>query len=185
MSAVVVGLDLSLTSTGYAVIDADNTPHVRTGTIVSKGAKDATLRQRSDRSRSLLRKVLDVALRADLVVIEGPSFGQSRQSGTHDRAGLWWLVVDELLHSGLSAEVVEVPPATLKTYATGKGNASKDQVLAAVVRRYIQVDVAGNDDADALVLAAMGARFLGQPIDDMPQTHLRAMEKVAWPVVAA
>lgn len=179
----VVGLDLSLTSTGYAVID-DKLPHVRVGTITSKGAADATLRQRGDRARTLLRKVLDIARCAELVVIEGPSFGQARQSGTHDRSGLWWLVVDELLHQGLPTDVVEIPPATLKTYATGKGNASKDQVLAAVVRRYAQADVAGNDEADALVLAAMGTRFLGEPIDDLPQTHLRAMDKVAWPVAA-
>lgn len=54
--------------------------------------------------------------------------------------------------------------------------------MLAVARRYMSlVDVANNDQADALVLAALGARQLSQPIDDLPQTHPRAMMKVSWP----
>lgn len=36
------------------------------------------------------------------------------------------------------------------------------------------------------VLAAMGARNLGSPIEEsLPQSHLRALEKVAWPTSLA
>lgn len=172
----IVGLDLSLTSTGVASItDGDIT--VRR--VQSKGRKDATLHERRDRLADLAAAITEHAQDATLVVIEGPSFGQHRQSGQHDRAGLWWLVVDLLAEV---TRVVEVPPASRSKYATGKGNASKDAVLAAVVRRYLAVDVTGNDEADALILAAMGARHLGQPIDDMPLTHTAAMTKVAWPL---
>lgn len=168
----VVGVDLSLQATGIS----DGT---RVQLVKSKGTKTATLDQRRARLESICDQVVIACAGADLVVIEGPSFGQARQGGQHDRAGLWWLVV-----SALGERVVEVPPATLKTYATGKGNAGKDEVLAAVVRRYPAVDVGDNNTADALVLAAMGLRHHGWPIDDMPLTHLRAMAKVAWPSLA-
>jgi crossover junction endodeoxyribonuclease RuvC len=55
-------------------------------------------------------------------------------------------------------------------------------VLAAVVRRYPHTDVTGNDLADALVLAAMGARRLGFPIEtSLPVANLAAMTKISWP----
>ncbi|GMA22268.1 hypothetical protein GCM10025864_44320 [Luteimicrobium album] len=54
-------------------------------------------------------------------------------------------------------------------------------MLAAVIRRHPTVDITGNDEADALILAAMGARHLGHPIDDVPATHLAAMNGGQWP----
>jgi crossover junction endodeoxyribonuclease RuvC len=183
----IVGLDLSLTSTGVATIETgDGHEHCTVERITSKGSKDATLYQRQARLHNLR---LDICLRAgmaDLVIVEGPSFGQARQGGQHDRAGLWWNVVDWLINNaeadGWGVPVAEVPPATRSRYATGKGNAAKDAVLAAVVRRYPQVEVTGNDEADALVLAAMGARHLGHPIEDsLPQTHIAALDAVRWP----
>jgi crossover junction endodeoxyribonuclease RuvC len=117
-------------------------------------------------------------LHADLVVVEGPSYA-STSPHTHDRAGLWWLVVGRLLNCG--HRVAIAPPSSRAKYGTGKGNAGKDLVLASVVRRYPDVEVTGNDEADALLLAAMGARRLGAPIDDLPKTHLAALSGVAWP----
>lgn len=178
MSALVVtGLDLSLTSCGLARItipDGNTTTWNRTST----GKTDDSLEERADRLINLASYIVEDAFLSDLVVIEGPSFGQGRQSGTHDRAGLWWLVV-----SRLKVPVVEVSPAQVKKYATGNGAAKKDAVLASVVRRYSWVDVENNDMADALVLAAMGARHLGHPIEQrqLSEPALSAMEKVRWP----
>jgi hypothetical protein len=57
-------------------------------------------------------------------------------------------------------------------------------VLAAVVRRYPHADITGNDIADALVLAAMGARQLGFPIEEsLPQANQAALAKINWPEV--
>lgn len=185
MSAV-VGLDLSLTATGIATPDG-----VRT--LGSKGKAGATLLQRSARLHDL---AMDIGSAVDtvraglgllssertLVVVEAPAF--SRTTGhQHDRSGLWWLVVDELCGSAL-VDVVEVAPSARARYATGKGNAGKDEVLAAVVRRYPDVLVSNNNEADALVLRAMGCDWLGQPLAVVPQTHRAALDKVAWPVRA-
>lgn len=176
--ANVVGLDLSLTSTGVAIVTGGAVALQR---VRSTGKKVDDLSTRWVRIRQLVNDVEHHCKGADLVVIEQPAF--SRQVGhMHDRSGFWWLVVDRLRFAGVP--VAEVSPTTLKKYAIGKGGGSdsgKDAVLAAVIRRYPDVNVTGNDEADALVLAAMGSRHAGQPIDDMPKTHLAAMDAVRWP----
>lgn len=180
---VIVGLDLSLTSTGIARLvvgpDVEHTAGVRRVTSKPPPPAQVTLSTRSLRLRRIAGDVYNVTSGADLVVVEGPSYA-SDSGAAHDRAGLWWLIVGRL--TGTGHPVIEVPPSTLKTYLTGKGNAPKDQVLAAVVRRYPAVDVTGNDEADSLGLAAMGARFVGYPIepDGLPKTHTRAMDAVRW-----
>lgn len=179
MSAI-VGLDLSLTSTGVAVLDT-TTGSRMVERITSKGKQDAGLRDRYTRLLRLSTIISDIVHDAcpDLVVIEQPAF--SRITGhQHDRSGLWWLV----LHAIGDCKIAEVAPTARAKYGTGKGNAGKDAVLAAVVRRYSDVEVEGNDDADALILAAMGARHLGAPIEDsLPIAHLAAMDSVKWPAV--
>jgi crossover junction endodeoxyribonuclease RuvC len=102
----------------------------------------------------------------------------------HDRSGLWWLVLDPVHWDGRARDVVEVPPTCRAKYATGKGNAPKDAVLAAAIRRFPDWDITGNDVADAVILAAMGARHLGHPIDQMPAAHLTAMAAVRWPTTS-
>ena len=188
---VVVGLDLSLSSTGVAILgDGEH----RILTLGSKPAGDRLrdrrrrLRDRRRRLSSLTDDIWDATETLGhpaLVVVEGPSYG-SRTGSQHDRSGLWWLVVDMLSDVDTAPEVVEVPPACRTRYATGKGNADKDAVLAAAVRRYPWADVTGNDTADALILAAMGRRALGHPVDDpLPKTHLAAMAGVHWPEAAS
>jgi len=177
---LIAGIDLSLTSTGIALITTQPDADGRTRRIESKGHAKATLAQRNKRLTCLARDVTEQAAGADLIVIEQPAY--SRQVGSmHDRSGLWWVVVN-LLSEEYAATVVEVAPTTRARYATGKGNAAKDLVLAAVIKRYPDWDITGNDVADALILAAMGARHLGHPIESsLPTTHLAAMAGVAWP----
>jgi len=172
---MVVGLDLSLTSTGWARINTTT----ETGRITPKGTGH-------DRLGHILEDIFRIVFDADLITVEGPSFGSGqaiRQNGHHERAGLWWLVTHHLWVVGVPFAVI--PPATLKRYATGKGNATKDAVLAAAIRRYPQVGFDGNDQADALILAAMGADHLGQPIATMPGVQRAALNAVEWPLQPA
>ena len=173
--AHVVGLDLSLTATGIA--------HTYPGgsiveTITSTGLRGDTTFDRACRLGYLTNKILDNLGDARLIVIEGPAYSRANP-GMHDRSGLWWLVVDAIYNRGY--ELAVVTPTSRAKYATGKGNAGKDQVLLAVARRYPDVEVTNNNEADALVLAAMGARRLGHPIDDLPKTHLAALDAAEWP----
>lgn len=184
----VVGLDLSLTDTGLAVVSDDGRAQV--GRISSKPPPvrrhertgkplQATLAQRRTRLSELAQQIVFSVGAPSLAVIEQPAFSQSGGQH-HDRSGLWWLVVEAL--AGRGVPVAEVTPGSVKKYATGKGVGGKDQVVAAVVRRYPNVDVNDNNEADALVLACMGARHLGFPLEgSLPKVNLESMAAVRWP----
>jgi crossover junction endodeoxyribonuclease RuvC len=174
----ILGIDPSLTSTGVAtILFAENVGRFVIVDRIRPKKLDGL-----DRIRAIRNALRVLARGTSLAVIEGPSYGsQGNQRGHHERAGLWWMVVD-MLERGEIPYAVASPSARAK-YATGKGNASKDAVLAAVIRRYPDVEVTSNDQADALVLAAMGARHLGLPIESsLPATHILATSAVDWPV---
>ncbi len=164
----VLGLDLSLTCTGMA--GRDWTRALKPGKLTGL-----------ERIRWIQAVIVDEATDATLVALEGPSYGsgtQGRQSGHHERAGLWWMVRDALDRCDIPIAVV--PPALRAKYATGRGNAGKADVMAEVARRYPWF-TGGEDEADALVLAAMAADHLGAPMADMPAAHRVALDGVAWP----
>jgi len=175
----VVGIDPSLTATGLA------TPvglHV-----VGSEPDQLDIRGRHKRLAEMAGTIAlmvaeDVYPRYALCVIEQPAY--SKTNYQHERSGLWWMVVDHLLDAGHA--VCEVSPSARAKYATGNGKAAKDKVLAAVVRRYPDQDVRDNNTADALILRAMGCRFLGDPLEDgLPIAHKAAMENVLWPAALA
>lgn len=171
----VTGVDLSLTGTGLCVAEPGD-PTGDSVTVVTakppKGLADLP------RLRWLRGEVVAACEESDLVVLEGLAFS-TRTGKASERAGLWWLVVDAL--DALNIPVAVMPPASVKTYATGKGNADKDTVLADTVRRYPSVLVRDNNQADALVLAAAGLDHTGAPLTTLPATHRRALTGVAWP----
>lgn len=168
---MIYGIDLSLTGTGMS-------NGKTTWLIQSKGKAGASLRERNIRLSVLRDRVLAELAGAELVVIEQPAF--SRQNGhAHDRSGLWWLIVTGLHVWG--CPVAEVPPTTLKRYATGKGNANKGAMIEAATRRFPGIDTAGDDNrCDALWLAAMGHDHLACPLTTMPAAHRSSLEAVRW-----
>jgi crossover junction endodeoxyribonuclease RuvC len=170
----VIGVDLSLTATGMS--DGRTTWLVK-----STGHKGDTLATRRERL-DLLTAAIAAHIQhhqADLVVLEGPSLGQTRQGGQHDRAGLWWLIVDWCFEYGIPA--AEVPPASLKRYATGKGDANKGAIIEATTRRYPHVATGGDDNrCDALWLHAMGLDHL-TGTSTVPAAHRTGLAVVQWP----
>lgn len=181
MSPRVVAVDFSLTSTGLACIDADG-PRVERVQSKAPAVDGHLLAVRSARMRRIAGTVHDHCAGADLVVIEGPSY-DSGTGKAHDRSGAWWMIVGRL--TGAGVPVVEIPPSTMKVYALGTGRGDKDLVLATTIHRYGHLcRVLGNDQADALQLAAMGWHHLtGSPLIDLPQTHTRALTAVKWPQI--
>ena len=177
----VTGLDLSLTSSGVAHVVAGQPPN--TLSHGTSGHNDATLEDRYARLHILFTQLEAevLAFHPDLVVVESPSYS-SATGHSHDRSGLWWLVVAHLL--ALAIPVLEVRPNLRAKYATGKGGAGKQEVVIAVTRRYPTVEFATNDEADALVLAAMGSRLLGHPIEDsLPETHRDSLKTLRLPTM--
>jgi crossover junction endodeoxyribonuclease RuvC len=171
----IVALDLSLTATGYAM----NTGH---GVIEAPSVKrDSDLAAHWRRLREQRNRIRRVTGSADVVAIEGPAFSKGADPSAHERAGLWWTVVDHLLLNAIP--VVVISPTGLKRYATGKGNASKAEVVAAAIRR---LRYGGHDDnvADAMWLFQMAAAYYGQPHVEVPAPHRSALTAVAWPDLA-
>lgn len=176
MTPTVCGIDLSLTSTGLARISEGG---LETATFKPKIRSYDRLRQIRNEVLGWLGATTAHAA-ADLVVVEGPSFG-STGSSFHQLGGLWWFVTEALDFGGWTWTAAS--PSSLKTYATGKGNAGKDAVLLAAARRFAAFD-GDNNAADAAWLAALGAEHLGCPLAPVPQTHLRALASVPWPELA-
>lgn len=199
----VAGLDISLRSTGLAIIDDTGPATITTTRVLSEPVKrpdglTPTLEQRRDRlavARARTIQLLGghrpgyrgISALPELVIVEGPSYGSAQ--GAHEMGGNWWMLVDQLL--GLGVPVVEVSPPQVKQYATGSGSTSgktkvtKEMVIAAVQANYgdAGASIRQNDEADALILAAIGARHLGRPIEGTPPTpaQLGALKKIRWP----
>lgn len=125
--------------------------------------------------------ICDVLLwqRPDLLVVEGPSYA-SKGNATIDLGRLHGVLEHQAWDGGTTTMVkfATVAPSSVKVYATGKGNASKNEVLTAAVRR---LGYDGSDDnvADALWLHAAVSDALGNPTVDVPQNHRRALDAVA------
>lgn len=186
-----IGLDLSLTGSGVAVAmseqdarDIDPDPRFTVATFGRKGSATESLTERRGRISTLGQEIRDLATSLpwwpNLAMIETPAYDQT-SGKTHDRSGLWWEVV-RIFQAELGVDVVEVGTSKVKIYATGKGVGRKDAVMAAAIRRYPDVAISNNNESDAFILAAMGMRLLGEPIEEsLPQTHLRAMEGLTLP----
>lgn len=170
MQPRVIGLDLSLTATGIAYPDGPLTT-IRT-------VPGDHLADQHDRITHIVTEIHErLHWQTALVVLEGPSYGSSG-AGTWDRAGLWWLTVDRLFSCATPFAVV--PPATVKTYATGKGNATKADMRMALYKR-ADLDVRDDNQVDAWWLRSMGLDHLGCPVVEVPKAHRDAITKVHWP----
>lgn len=175
---VVVGVDQSLTSTGLAVIDERGFVTIDRIRSKEKG---------HERVEEILTRILahchDVTEEDGRVVvgIEGLSMG-AKGSSVDKIFGLFHVITHRLWQ--LEIPYYVAPPSTVKLYATGKGNAGKDEVLSATIRRYPDAEFAGNDQADAMNIAALGARHYGIPVESAETAAMaRALEKIEWPDV--
>lgn len=187
MTVTVVGVDLSLTSTGIAAVTVDGLGGTwRTWRVASPTrGRDLTDQHAriSDATVRILAAVTTVP--ADLCVVESPAYGKAQMAFAHDLAGLWWRVVAGILDTGLP--VAQVAPSSLKVYTVGYGGSAqkpvrKSHVQAAVAAACPAAATGGiHDVADAIGLAAMGARWLGHPVDCLPDHHIAAISRAKWP----
>jgi Holliday junction resolvasome RuvABC endonuclease subunit len=164
----VIGLDLSLTSTGVCLPD---------GTTYRIKTRAADGDRRLLHIRDSIRD--DIAdHRPHLVVIEDlPKHAMA--------AGITAKVHGAVLPELLDADVpyAYIVPATLKSYACDNGGADKSAMAAAA---YLAagaefVDDRGGDQCDAWWLRAAGHDWCGLPLFDMPQAQRDRLSKGKWP----
>jgi crossover junction endodeoxyribonuclease RuvC len=173
----VVGLDPSLTAAAVAHSG---------GVLYLTGTKSLTspakgLPWRAKGLRALGDDVVKCTLnegRPALVVAE-----LLPRAGTRfdpERGYLWWYVVEALVERGIP--VLEVSVATIKKYATGKGNAGKPAMIESTVRRLPQYETGGDDNlCDAVWAMALGSEMLGHPIVELPAVNRSALAKLTLP----
>lgn len=125
----VIGIDQSLTKTGYCILN-------RAGEIVDAGilstSKDLSSYQRSWDIAILLSQVV-TQHNVSFAAIEGLAFGQIGNA-TRDLTGLQYTIIHmlERIKCSISSEVQIYAPTTVKKYATGSGKADKAAMIASL-----------------------------------------------------
>jgi crossover junction endodeoxyribonuclease RuvC len=171
----ITGLDLSLRDTGVAVIRTGNG---QLPTVSVSRVRPGDKRTGHPRLKYLYTEVRQRAYGSDLIVVEGPAFAQGTIQ--HTMGGCWWIILHVVWLDNPDAEVVIVRPQELKQFATGRMKADKDEVMAAAINRYRDhVTLTNNNEADALILGAMGAYQKGFPLATVPLDHAKALAN--WP----
>ncbi|AHB79326.1 RuvC-like resolvase [Mycobacterium phage JAMaL] len=175
----ILGIDTSLTGTGLARIDLepieDDDPLAAyiaaTATVAApKPGRDKSKRAMARRVNALIAQIEQCFTedKPDAVGLEALAYGAKG-------AGVWVLpwVFGRVIEL---CEKYDVPLTVVSTagrakYATGKGNASKDQVLLAAAKLFPEAGLTDNNEADAMVVGAVVCHRLGLPI--LPVTQYR------------
>jgi crossover junction endodeoxyribonuclease RuvC len=163
----IIGLDLSLTSTGVAY--ADTQVSLRT---TSKGP------QRLHELWVLLETTIS-AINDPLVVVEGYSYS-SRNSQSHSIGELGGVIRVELWRRNIP--YIVVAPTARAKFATGRGNASKIEVMSAIsAKTGITWSGSGADDmCDAWILQEMGLTAFGTPRFEWPKVSVDVVNAIDW-----
>jgi Holliday junction resolvasome RuvABC endonuclease subunit len=165
VSGYVIGIDPSLSETGIA------TPH-ETYTIPTKASDPARL------------DVIHTAVCVAATPPGGVELAVVEDLPTHAHgAGLTGMAqgVVRLALIRHSVPYATVPAASLKKFATGKGNATKPDMRMELFKR-TGLDLRNDNEVDAWWLRQIGLHLVGDPDRlSLPQTHLVALEKVKRP----
>jgi hypothetical protein len=167
VNAKLLGLDLSLTSTGYSC-------GLVNGVIASKERGVVRLKEIAEAIKKLI-----LELNIEVVILEGYSFAS--RSGQAFSIGELGGVVRLTLHE-LGVPYIEVPPTCRAKFATGRGNASKNEVISSISAKtgIIWGNPGADDKCDAWILEEMGLYVLGSPRFSWQAVNLEALGKVDW-----
>lgn len=176
MTVRVIGLDLSVRSSGIALPDGN------TRTIAPR----TTSHDPARRLHEIVTR-LDCHLKAyrpDLAVIEGYNLGAIPGKLSLVRLGELGGAVRVRLFE-LDIPFAEIPPSVVKQYATGSGAAKKPQMVAAA--KACGINVSNDDEADAWWLHAMGRARYSEMWDppylggDLFDLRAGILNRIRWP----
>lgn len=151
----VVGLDLSLTSSGVARVGEDGVPTDRFA-VGSKASDGLTV---GDRYKKILSAILQITRPEDLVVVEDYAYNiNAKKSSLAQLAELGGLVKFSVWRR-TARWPVTVASTTLKKWLTGKGNAQKDDLKLLAFKKY-DIAFKTSDEMMAFGLAEIGHRLV-------------------------
>ena len=165
MQIKIIGIDISLVKTGFAIIK-DNGTFINSGVIRSKPSGDKPI----DELKRIVRIAEDIMEKINpllphhgdiLVVIEGLAFGVRNATALTQLSGLNYLLRSLLLESDIPFIICQ--PTTLKKFITGSGKGEKDKMMMNVFKNY-GFEAFDNNVCDAASLAFCGAAVIGKPI---------------------
>lgn len=147
MSTLILGLDLSMNSTGYAVVsfEDDNIEVIKKGLIKKKGNESHS--KRLKRQHRKLTNIKEEYKDEGLVIAkEGLHYSRPKTSAILGKVhGVVDIIFPRIATYGAS---------TIKKEVAGKGNASK-QAVEEAVKNMLQLDITfkSDDESDAVAVA--------------------------------
>ena len=162
-----LGLDLSLTSTGWAT-------HEGTGTIKTSTKGMARI---DEISIAILKLLLSI--KSPLVAIEGYAFAK-RSSHAHAQGELGGAVRLQLYRAGIP--FIEIPPTNRAKFATGRGNANKAEVVSNISAKtgIVWSGSGADDECDAWALREMMLAYYGLSDYVWDSKSMEALDKIDW-----
>ena len=167
MPIQVLGLDLSLTSTGYC-------HNGEAGFISTNDTGPVRLRKIAREIENII-----VSNQINIVAIEGYSFA-SRHSHAHSIGELGGVVKVSLLNFDIP--YIEIPPTCRAKFATEKGNAGKAEVISSIsaITGIVWKGGHADDLCDAWVLEEMVLTKIGRGKHTWSSISVSAFDKIDW-----
>ena len=94
------------------------------------------------------------------VCMEGISYGSIHSAAVMDLAGLNYLIRDRMHHHTVVGTLIVAPPAEIKKYATGQGNASKDLMVTTFKGSFPDFDLPKIDDISDSFFMSKYAQYM-------------------------
>lgn len=174
-----VGLDLSYSRTGFAVVDRS----VQDGTKVSfdrypTPTTDSFVKRTVDIKNWIMTKLneLEKVEKVDVIVVEGPGLDGSMAALMN---GLDTSILVYLYEVRTWSKIIVVPPRTLKKYHGAKGK-GKSPIVERAKELIPNLKGICHDEADALFLALLGADYLSLGLNPRYESMLRDAQWVLF-----
>lgn len=171
-----IGLDLSLTHTGFVAVD-DKGKIISREVIKSKPVGDKPMDEIcriieiSDKIIHNIAESLNGNITKNVICIEGLAYMAQGTSLTQ-LAGLNYLIRAQLFYYELP--FIIIAPTTLKKFITGSGKGDKDMMMMAVYKNY-KFESTDNNECDAYSLAICGLGVMDSPIKKLNKPQLEVV----------
>lgn len=169
----IIGLDLSLSSTGWFIIDQQ----VQYGQLKTTPKQFKNPIERVEYIADYLINKIKEHDGVDLVIMQDYFVGQQSET-VIKLAMLGTIVRYKLLENNIG--YLTVMPTQIKKFQTGKGNGHKDNILKSVYKKH-GYDIQSNNTADACAIAFLGQAYLEYTIDskkDFTKYELQVLKKI-------